>query len=181
MISDKKSSRKFRKMCSRNLFVFDFTRVHEKEMEEKFMIAIGCDHGGYELKQEIMKFLEKKGLEYQDFGCYDTKSVDYPVYARKVAAAILDGSCEKGILICGTGIGISMAANRIPGIRAALCSDCFSAEATRLHNDANILCMGGRVLGPGLAVKITETFLETPFSNEERHARRIRLIEGDEA
>ena len=103
--------------------------------------------------------------------------MDYPVYARKVGNAVLDGSCDKGILICGTGIGISIAANKMPGIRAALCSDCFSAEATRLHNDANILAMGGRVVGPGLAVKIVETFLNTPFSGEERHQRRIRLIE----
>ncbi len=143
------------------------------------MIALGCDHGGFELKQEIIKYLDSKGLEYQDFGCYDVSSVDYPVYARKVAAAILDGGCDKGILICGTGIGISIAANKIPGIRAALCTDCFCAEATRQHNDANILCMGGRVVGAGLAVKITETFLNTPFSEDERHKRRIHLIENE--
>lgn len=144
------------------------------------MIALGCDHGGYELKQEIMKYLDAKGLEYRDYGCYDTASADYPVYARKVTSAILSGECEKGILICGTGIGISIAANKVPGIRAALCTDCFCAEATRLHNDANILCLGGRVVGPGLAVKITETFLETPFSQEERHKRRIHLIENEQ-
>lgn len=144
------------------------------------MIALGCDHGGYELMQEVKAYLDKAGVEYKEFGCFSTEAVDYPVYARKVADAVLDGSCEKGILICGTGIGISIAANRIPGIRAALCSDCFSAEATRLHNDANILAMGGRVVGPGLAVKIVDTFLNTPFSGEERHARRIRLIEGTE-
>lgn len=144
------------------------------------MIALGCDHGGFVLKQEIMKYLESRGLEYRDFGCYDESSVDYPVYARKVTAAINSGECERGILICGTGIGISIAANKVPGIRAALCTDCFCAEATRLHNDANVLCMGGRVVGPGLAVKITETFLDTPFSDEERHKRRIRLIEHEE-
>lgn len=144
------------------------------------MIALGCDHGGFELMQEVRKYLEKEGLEYRDFGCYSTASVDYPVYARKVAHAILDGICEKGILICGTGIGISVAANKIPGIRAALCTDCFCAEATRLHNDANILAMGGRVVGPGLAVKIVDTFLNTPFSGDERHARRIHLIENEE-
>ncbi len=143
------------------------------------MIALGCDHGGFELKQEIIKYLNEKGVEYQDFGCYDASSVDYPVYAKKVAAAILEGSCDKGILICGTGIGISIAANKIPGIRAALCTDCFCAEATRQHNDANILCMGGRVVGGGLAVKITETFLNTPFSEDERHKRRIHLIENE--
>ena len=143
------------------------------------MIAVGSDHGGYELKQEILKYLEKEGYEYRDYGSYDEQAVDYPVYAKKVARAILDGEAEKGILICGTGIGISIAANRIPGIRAALCSDCFSAEATRLHNDANIVCMGGRVVGPGLAVKIVDTFLKTAFSGEERHSRRIRMIEED--
>lgn len=144
------------------------------------MIALGCDHGGFELMQEVKKYLEEEGLEYQDFGCYSTASVDYPVYARKVAQAILDGTCDKGILICGTGIGISIAANKISGIRAALCTDCFCAEATRLHNDANILAMGGRVVGPGLAVKIVDTFLNTPFSGDERHARRIHLIENEE-
>ena len=131
------------------------------------MIALGCDHGGYELKQEIKKYLDEKGIEYKDYGCDSLDSVDYPVYAKKVAHAILDGECEKGILICGTGIGISITANKFKGIRAAVCTDCFTAEATRLHNDANILCMGGRVVGPGLAVKITDTFLNTPFSNLE--------------
>ena len=141
------------------------------------MIALGCDHGGFELKQEVIQYLKANQIEYKDYGCYDTASVDYPVYARKVAKAILDGEAEKGILICGTGIGISMAANRIKGIRAALCSDCFSAQATREHNDANILCMGGRVVGAGLAIKIVDTFLHTEFSNDERHIRRIDLIE----
>ena len=141
------------------------------------MIALGCDHGGYELKQEIIAYLEKNHLEYKDFGCFRTEAVDYPVYAKLVGHAVADGECEKGILICGTGIGISIAANKIKGVRAALCSDCFSAEATRLHNDANILAMGARVLGAGLAVKITDTFLNTPFSGDERHARRISQIE----
>lgn len=141
------------------------------------MIALGCDHGGYELKQEIITYLEKNHLEYKDFGCFGTEAVDYPVYAKLVGHAVADGECEKGILICGTGIGISIAANKIKGVRAALCSDCFSAEATRLHNDANILAMGARVLGAGLAVKITDTFLNTPFSGDERHARRISQIE----
>lgn len=141
------------------------------------MIALGCDHGGFELKQEVIQYLKANQIEYKDYGCYDTASVDYPVYARKVAKAILDGEAEKGILICGTGIGISIAANRIKGIRAALCSDCFSAQVTREHNDANILCMGGRVVGAGLAIKIVDTFLHTEFSNDERHIRRIDLIE----
>lgn len=141
------------------------------------MIAIGCDHGGYELKLEILKHLEKRGLEYVDMGCDSPEAVDYPVYARKVGQAILDGTCEKGILICGTGIGISIAANKMKGIRAALCGDCFSAEATRQHNDANILALGARVVGPGLATMIVDTFLDTPFSGAERHQRRIDLIE----
>ena len=144
------------------------------------MIGLGCDHGGYELKQEIIKYLEEKGIPYKDFGCDSTKSVDYPIYARKVGRAIQNGDCDKGILICGTGIGISIAANKMKGIRAALCTDCFSAEATRLHNDANILALGGRVVGPGLAVKIVDTFLNTEFSHEERHQRRIDLIESEE-
>ena len=144
------------------------------------MIGLGCDHGGYELKQEIIKYLEEKGIPYKDFGCDSTKSVDYPIYARKVGRAIQNGECDKGILICGTGIGISIAANKMKGIRAALCTDCFSAEATRLHNDANILALGGRVVGPGLAVKIVDTFLNTEFSHEERHQRRIDLIESKE-
>lgn len=145
------------------------------------MIALGCDHGGYELKQEVIKYLEKNQIAYRDYGCFDMQSVDYPIYARKVAKAIQTGECEKGILICGTGIGISIAANKCKGIRAALCSDCFSAEATRQHNDANIVVMGGRVVGPGLAVKIVDTFLNTEFSGDERHARRISLIECDDA
>lgn len=144
------------------------------------MIALGCDHGGYELKQEIIAYLKSKNLEYKDFGCDSTEAVDYPIYARKVAKSIISGECEKGILICGTGIGISISANKVKGIRAALCHDCFSAEATRLHNDANILAMGARVIGPGLAIKIVDTFLNTPFSGEERHARRIRLIEEED-
>jgi len=141
------------------------------------MIAIGCDHGGFELKQEVMKYLEDKGLEYKDYGTYDSASTDYPIYARKVAHAVLNGEAEKGILICGTGIGMSVTANRFKGIRCALCGDCFTAEATRQHNDANILAMGARVTGPGLALKIVETFLNTPFSNAERHVRRIHLID----
>ena len=140
---------------------------------------MGCDHGGYELKLEILKHLKERGVKYIDYGCDSTASVDYPVYARKVTKAIKDGTCENGILICGTGIGISIAANKVPGIRAALCTDCFCAEATRQHNDANVLCMGGRVVGPGLAIKIVDTFLDTPFSNDERHIRRINLIEED--
>ena len=141
------------------------------------MIALGCDQGGFALKQEIMAHLKGRGLEFKDYGSYDEQSVDYPIYAKKVAEAILSGECDKGILICGTGIGISIAANKYEGIRAALCTDCFMAEATRLHNDANILAMGGRVVGAGLAIQMVDTFLDTPFSNEERHIRRINMIE----
>ena len=141
------------------------------------MIAIGSDHGGYALKQEIMAHLDKRGLEYKDFGSFSEESCDYPEYGKAVAHAVADGGYECGILICGTGIGISIAANKVPGIRAALCTDCFMAEATRLHNDANILALGGRVVGAGLALKIVDTFLDTPFSNEERHLRRIKGIE----
>ena len=141
------------------------------------MIALGCDHGGYGLMQDVIKHLEERGLEYKNYGCYSEESVDYPVYAKEVAHAVADGECERGILICGTGIGISITANKVPGIRAALCGDCFSAQATREHNDANILAMGARVTGPGLALKIVDTFLDTPFSNDERHIRRIKMIE----
>lgn len=141
------------------------------------MIAIGSDHGGWELKQEIMVHLKERGIAFWDFGTYTPDSCDYPVYGKAVAQAVASGEYEFGILICGTGIGISITANKVPGIRAALCGDCFSAEATRLHNDANILALGGRVTGPGLALKIVDTFLDTPFSGDERHARRISMIE----
>lgn len=141
------------------------------------MIALGSDHGGYELKQEIMKHLTERGIEYKDYGCYSEASCDYPEYGKAVAEAVASKECELGILICGTGIGISIAANKVKGVRAALCSDCFSAQATREHNDANILAMGARVVGPGLALKIVDTFLDTPFSNDERHIRRISMIE----
>ncbi|MCR4604707.1 MAG: ribose 5-phosphate isomerase B [Eubacterium sp.] len=142
------------------------------------MIAIGCDHAGFELKEDVKKHLVERGLDYKDFGCNSTSSVDYPEFGKKVAKSVVSGECEKGIIICGTGIGISISANKVKGARAALCGDCFSAEATRLHNDANILAMGARVTGPGLAMKIVDTFLDTPFSGEERHQRRIDMIEG---
>lgn len=141
------------------------------------MIAIGSDHGGFELKKEIMAHLDARGLEYKDFGTYSDASCDYPVYGKAVAKAVASGECERGIIICGTGIGISIAANKVHGIRAALCGDCFSAEAARQHNDANVLALGARVVGPGLALKIVDTFLDTPFSNGERHIRRISMIE----
>lgn len=141
------------------------------------MIAIGSDHGGFELKKEIMAHLNARGLEYKDFGTYSDASCDYPAFGKAVAHAVADGECERGILICGTGIGMSITANKIPGIRCALCGDCFSAEATREHNDANILSLGARVVGTGLALKIVDTFLDTPFSEDARHIRRISKIE----
>ena len=141
------------------------------------MIAIGCDHGGYELKQKILAHLRDRGLAYKDFGCDSTASVDYPVYGKAVARAVAAGECEKGIVICSTGIGISIAANKAPGIRCALCGYCFSARATRQHNDANVLALGALVTGPGLALEIVDIFLNTPFSGEERHCRRVAQLE----
>lgn len=141
------------------------------------MIAFGCDHGGFLLKKDILDYLDSKGYEYKDFGTFSDDSCDYPQFAKAVAHAVASGECDKGILICGTGIGISITANKIKGIRCALCSDCFSAEATRLHNDANIVAFGARVVGPSLAVKIVDTFLNTEFSGDERHIRRIAQIE----
>lgn len=141
------------------------------------MIAIGCDHGGVELKNQMIEHLKKRGIECKDAGCYTSESVDYPVYAMKVTDMVLSGECESGILICGTGIGMSMAANKVKGIRAALCSDCFSAQATREHNNANVLCLGARVIGPELAFRIADTFLDAKFSNDERHIRRISMFE----
>ncbi len=140
------------------------------------MIAIGSDHGGYELKSEVIRHLKERGFEVRDYGCDSTASCDYPVYARTVANAVAGGECELGILICGTGIGMSIAANKVDGIRAALCSDCFSAQATKEHNNANILCMGARTIGTGLALMITDIFVDTPFSNDERHVRRINMF-----
>ena len=139
------------------------------------MLYIGSDHGGYTLKLEIIEHLKNRGIEVTDVGCDSEASCDYPVFAKKVADAITSGEADQGILVCGTGIGMSMAANKISGIRAALCHDVFSAKATREHNDANILCLGARVVGPGLALMIVDTFVDTPFSNDERHKRRISM------
>jgi len=141
------------------------------------MIALGCDHGGYTLMLEIKVMLDDMGLEYKDFGTFTEESCDYPDYAHAVSNAVAAGECERGILVCGTGIGMSIAANKVRGIRAALCGDCFSAEMTRRHNDANILCLGARVTGNGLALQIAKIFLETPFDGG-RHARRVEKIEG---
>ena len=139
------------------------------------MIAIGSDHGGFELKGHIVEHLKEKGIEVKDFGVYNEDSVDYPDCAKPVCTSVLEGECERGILVCGTGIGISMAANKVKGVRAACCSDYFSAKFTRLHNDANILCMGGRVVGPGLANEMVDVFLNTEFEGG-RHQRRVDQI-----
>lgn len=141
------------------------------------MIAIGSDHGGFDLKQTVIGYLEEKGIAYKDFGCYDKNSCDYPVFGRAVAEAVASGEYEKGIVICTTGIGISIVANKVKGIRCALCQDSFCAKMTRLHNNANVLAMGGGIIGPGLAVEITETFLNTPFSEEEKHCHRVGMID----
>ncbi|MBU5314946.1 ribose 5-phosphate isomerase B [Clostridium bornimense] len=138
-------------------------------------VALGCDHGGYHLKNDIIKYLESKNIEVEDFGTYSTESCDYPDYALKVAEEVANKNFDFGILVCGTGIGISIAANKVPGIRAALCSDTFSAHATREHNDANILALGARVVGPGLALDIVDTFLNAKFEGD-RHINRINKI-----
>lgn len=139
------------------------------------MIALGADHGGYQLKEIIKKHLEARGIAYHDFGTDSTDSVDYAPIAAKAARAVADGACELGILCCGTGIGISIAANKVRGIRAACCSNYFGAKYTRLHNDANMLCLGERVIGPGLALELVDVFLDTPFEGG-RHQRRVDQI-----
>lgn len=144
------------------------------------MIAIGCDHAALELKAAVIARLKEKGYEVKDYGCFAPQSVDYPDYAYAVAKAVAGGECEKGVLICGTGIGMSIAANKVKGVRCAVCGDTFSAKATRSHNDANILALGERVVGKGLALEIVDAFFDTPFSGDERHIRRINKITGIE-
>ncbi len=139
------------------------------------MIAIGADHGGYELKEEIKKHLDERKIEYKDFGTFTGEAIDYPIIAKQVADAVVGGEAARGILCCGTGVGISIAANKVKGIRCACCSDYFSAYYTRLHNDANILAMGGRVVGAGLACMMVDAFLDTEFEGG-RHSRRVGLI-----
>lgn len=141
------------------------------------MIAIGCDHGGYELKEMIKVHLEKCNIEVKDYGCYDKSAVDYPVQGKLVANSVASGESEKGIVICTTGIGISISANKVKGVRAALCESTFSAKMTRLHNNANVLALGAGIVGGALAIEIVDTFINTEFSNEERHARRVDMIE----
>ena len=140
-------------------------------------ISIGCDHGGYLLKEKVVKHLQDKGYDVEDVGCYSLESCDYPVYGKKVAKSVSEGKCDRGIVICTTGIGISITANKFKGVRAALCSDCFSAEATRLHNDANVLALGAGVVGELLALKIVDIFLNTEFSQVERHINKVSQIE----
>ena len=139
------------------------------------MIAIGCDHGAFHLKNHIVKYFDEKGIPYKDFGIYEEKSVNYPEIAKVVCDSIVCGESELGILCCGTGIGMSMAANKIKGIRAAACSETFSAKFTRLHNDANVLCIGGRVIGPGVALEMVDLFLNTEFEGG-RHETRVNMI-----
>ncbi len=143
-------------------------------------VAFGCDHGGINLKPVLLKYLQDKGVEFIDYGCFDTKSTDYNEYALKVANAVKNGECDRGILFCGTGIGMSLVANKVKGIRCAHCHDVFSAKMTRLHNDANVIALGERVVGPGLMIEIVDAFLFTDFSNDERHIRRVEKIKAIE-
>ena len=138
-------------------------------------IAIGCDHGGIVLKPTVIEVLKERGIEYEDFGTYDESSVDYPDYALKAAEAVSTGACDKGVILCGTGIGISIAANKVKGIRAAVCHDVFTATMCAEHNNANILSMGGRIVSPELARKMLEAWLDTPFGGG-RHANRVAKI-----
>lgn len=143
-------------------------------------IALGCDHGGFALKEHIRQFLEVQNIPYEDYGCYDENRVDYPDIAKEVCTQLTAGKHEQALLFCGTGIGISIAANKVAGVRAACCSDYFSAKYTRAHNDANVLCLGGRVVGPGLAQELVSVFLSTSFEGG-RHEERILKIEKMEA
>lgn len=142
------------------------------------MIAIGSDHGGYELKQEVIKYFAEHNIEYKDFGCYGKESCDYPEFGQAVARAVASGEAEKGIVICTTGIGISITANKVKGIRCALCADTVSARLTREHNNANVLALGGGMIGTNLALSIVDTFLNTEFPGEEKHCRRVAAIQA---
>ena len=139
------------------------------------MIGVGCDHGGFNIKTAVIEYLKKEGIEFEDVGTFNTDSINYAPIAAKIAHGVADGKYEKGLLFCGTGIGMSLAANKVKGIRAACCSDAFSAEFTRRHNDANILCLGGRVVDEKKAVQLVDLFLHTPFEGG-RHAERIAEI-----
>jgi ribose 5-phosphate isomerase B len=142
-------------------------------------VAVASDHGGFELKKTVIHYLKSQGIEYRDYGTHSTESCDYPDIAQALAQAVADGTYNRGILICGTGIGVSIVANKVPGIRAALCHDTFSAHASREHNDANVLAMGERVIGPGLARDIVKVWLETGFEGG-CHSRRVDKITGIE-
>lgn len=142
------------------------------------MIAIGSDHGGYDLKQKVIAHLQERGFACKDFGCPDKNSCDYPIYGAAVAKAVASGECDRGIVICTTGIGISITANKVKGIRCALCGDPVSARLTREHNDANVLAMGAAIIGERVALNIVDIFMDTPFSGEEKHQRRIGEIEN---
>lgn len=139
-------------------------------------VALGCDHGGFALKEKIIEYLTAKGVAYQDFGCFDTQSCDYPEFARKAARAVASGECDRGVVVCTTGIGVSIVANKVPGVRCALCHEPWSAQMTRRHNNANMLALGAAVTGEGLALEILERFLGTEFEGG-RHARRVGQIE----
>ena len=139
------------------------------------MLALACDHGGFDLMQEVKAFLDAEGYDYKDFGTYSADSCDYPEFGISAARAVASKECGRGILICVTGIGMSIAANKIPGIRAALCTDCFMAEMTRRHNDTNILTLGAKMTEPGLALKIVKTWLTTAFEGG-RHSRRVDML-----
>lgn len=141
------------------------------------MIALGSDHGGYDLKMQVMEHLKERGLEVKDFGCFGKSSCDYPDFGKAAAEAVADGTCDRGIVVCTTGIGISIAANKVKGVRCALCTDPYLAKMTRLHNDANMLALGGGITGKNLALEIVDTFLDTEFSQGENHIRRISKIE----
>lgn len=138
-------------------------------------LALGSDHGGFELKEYVKEYLDSKGIEYIDYGITSNESVDYPEYGQKVGEAVKAGECERGIVFCGTGIGISISANKVPGIRCALCSDCYSARMSMEHNNANVLALGARVIGKDLAVEIVDTWLKAEFQGG-RHERRVNKI-----
>ena len=144
-------------------------------------IALACDHGGYEMKEQIKTWLTELGYEYEDFGCHSTASCDYPEFAAAAARAVAGGSCEKGILVCPPGIGISIAANKIKGIRCAHCADCLQAQLTREHNDANMMAIGAGFTGPNMAKEMVKVFLTTAFSGGERHVRRVNGVKALEA
>ena len=146
------------------------------ERKRQMRVALGSDHGGYDMKMLIAAHLKERGIDYTDYGCNDKSSCDYPVFGKAAAEAVASGECDTGIVVCTTGIGISITANKVKGIRCALCSEPLSAKMTRLHNDANMLAIGGALIGPNMAYDIVDTFLDTPFSGEEKHSRRIGEI-----